>query len=333
MVFKCSESLQTITSGLGWVVSTCELQGLLKLFNDHVQAQHFFCRLLNAICQLQLQQMDQIQANYPAIDLGDAGNRIAYQITTEKGGDKVQHTLNKFVEHELDKTYDTLKMLVIGDRQESYKKVKVPPGLQFDCDCDILSVPELVKHLDTLPSPRLEAVEAIMREDLSASPVPRKTQRDELVEWLHQNAFRESLSCVLQQVLRLAQIVGNTSVERWARLELFGYNKEGGMLETDIVPEYRTIVGQYIDRCNRRLQVPPNWHFVNCDRLRFGAATLEELPKQNEMQNIADLGFIDLLRRELKVEVERFCFSPIAVVNVINAIRSQAMDQIRELER
>jgi hypothetical protein len=177
MVFKRTDSLQEITRRLGWIVSTCKLQGLLKLFNDHVQAQHFFCRLLNAIYQLQLQQMDRIQVNYPAIDLGDAGNRIAYQITTEKRGDKVQHTLDTFLTHHLDKTYDTLKILVIGDRQETYKSVKVPNGLQFDCDRDILDIPELVKHLDTLPSTRLEELEVIMRQELlsegSSGPRPR----------------------------------------------------------------------------------------------------------------------------------------------------------------
>ncbi len=166
MVFKRAESLRAITEGLGRIVSTCALQGLLKLFDNHVQAQHFFCRLLNAIYGLQLQQMDQIQANYPAIDLGDPANRIAYQITTEKGGDKVQHTLDKFVEHGLHNTYDTLKIFVIGERQGTYKSVKLPDVIQFDCDGDILGMPEFVKHLNTLPSPRLEVVEAIFNEEL-----------------------------------------------------------------------------------------------------------------------------------------------------------------------
>lgn len=174
MVFKRTESLRAITDGLGRIVHTCALQGLLKLFDDHVQAQHFFCRLLNAIYGLQLQQMDQIQANYPAIDLGDPTNRVAYQVTAEKGRDKVQHTLDKFVEHGLQATYDTLKILVIGDRQATYKTVKVPDAIQFDCDGDILGIADLVRHLNTLPSGRLEEVEAIMNEELVPA---RKTEQ------------------------------------------------------------------------------------------------------------------------------------------------------------
>jgi hypothetical protein len=166
MVFRRTESLRAITDALGRIIHACALQGLLRLFDDHVQAQHFFCRLLNAIYGLQLQEMDQIQANYPAIDLGDPTNRVAYQITADKGGDKIQQTLNGFVNHGLQASYDTLKILVVGDRQATYKTVKVPEVIQFDCDTDVMGIADLVRHLNTLPSPRLEEVEAILNQEL-----------------------------------------------------------------------------------------------------------------------------------------------------------------------
>jgi hypothetical protein len=168
MVFKSADYLRTITEGLCWIVQTCELQGLVKLFDNHVQAQRFFCRLLNSAYQLQLQQMDQIQDNYPAIDLGDPVNRVAYQITTEKRGDKVQTTLTKFVEHELQKQYDVLKILVLGDRQATYKSVVVPDQVKFDCDEDIIGVSELLKHLAKLDTPRLAALAEIFQEELES---------------------------------------------------------------------------------------------------------------------------------------------------------------------
>src|SRR5262249_21755746 len=104
MVFKSGDSLRTITEALGWIMQTCRLQGMIKLFDNHVQAQRFFCRFLNSAYSLQLQQMDHIQTNYPAIDLGDAKNKVAYQITTDKGSDKIQHTLDKFVTHGLSRS-------------------------------------------------------------------------------------------------------------------------------------------------------------------------------------------------------------------------------------
>jgi len=56
--------------------------------------------------------MDKVRANYPAIDLGDAKRKVAYQITTEKRANKIQSTLDKFIQHKLNETYDTLKILI-----------------------------------------------------------------------------------------------------------------------------------------------------------------------------------------------------------------------------
>jgi hypothetical protein len=161
-----SDSLAAIADGLALIKSSCEQRGLLKLFDNHVVAQHFFCRFLNAAFGLQLVQMDEIRANYPAIDLGDLTNRVAYQVTTERRSDKVQHTLNKFVEHGLEKHYDTLRILIIGDRQATYKSVVVPSQLSFDCDRDIMGIEELVKYLGTLDSDRLGMLQAVLAEEL-----------------------------------------------------------------------------------------------------------------------------------------------------------------------
>jgi hypothetical protein len=116
-MFNSGDYLRSIADGLSRVERTCELQGILRLFDDHVLAERFFCRLLNSAYQIQLQHMEQIQSNHPAFDLGDGQSRVAYQITTDKTGEKVQHTLDKFVEKGFEKQYDRLRILIIGNRQ------------------------------------------------------------------------------------------------------------------------------------------------------------------------------------------------------------------------
>jgi hypothetical protein len=177
MVFKRADCLGAIADGLAWIRVSCEQRGWLKLFDNHVVAQHFFCRFLNAAFNLRLVELDLIQANFPAIDLGDTTNRIAYQVTTERGGDKVQHTLDKFVEHELEKQYDSLRVLIVGSRQSTYKSVTVPASLQFDCDQDILGIEELVKYIGSLDSDRLGQLETILAEELKQPAPPRVRQR------------------------------------------------------------------------------------------------------------------------------------------------------------
>jgi len=165
-MFNRADYLRTITDGLRRVERTCELQGILRLFDDHTLAERFFCLILNAAYELQLQHMEQIRSNHPAFDLGDAKKRVAYQITADEKGKKVQHTLDKFVGHGFEKQYDKLRILIIGNRQASYKSVKVPPQIQFDCDSDIIGIPELLEHIATLDTARLRELSEIIEVEL-----------------------------------------------------------------------------------------------------------------------------------------------------------------------
>jgi hypothetical protein len=172
MVFKRADALRSISEGLTWVQLTCEQQGLLKLFDNHIVAQHFFCRLLNAVFGLQLEEMDLVRANYPAIDLGDKVNGIAYQITTERRGEKMQSTLDQFVAYELHKQYSELKILVIGDRQSGYKALNIPSELSFTWEDDIIDIGGLLQvigRLDTGPLERLADVVQAEIKGVSAS--------------------------------------------------------------------------------------------------------------------------------------------------------------------
>jgi hypothetical protein len=72
-----------IADGLGAIKSSCEHRGLLHLLDNHTVAQNFFCRLLNAAYDLDLVELDNLEENFPAIDLGDTNKRIAYRVTTQ----------------------------------------------------------------------------------------------------------------------------------------------------------------------------------------------------------------------------------------------------------
>lgn len=231
MVFKRGDALRTITHSLGCIVSTCELQGVLKLFDDHVLAQYFFCRVLNSIFSLQLKEMDRIQTNYPAIDLGDQANRIAFQITADRKSDKIQHTLDRFVGHGLHDQYDILRILVLGNRQGTYKSVTVPQALQFDCDRDILGVQELLKHIDTLPTPRLVALAGIFVEELSqfashnACSQQAPDQEKKVLEYLaeYHKVVEKHRGYILTQIILLQ---GLTDLSAWKRATVDGTLKQ-----------------------------------------------------------------------------------------------------------
>lgn len=167
-MFKRTEALTTIADGLGAIKSSCEHRGLLRLFDNNKVAQHFFCRLLNVAYNLDLVELDNIKENFPAIDLGDTKKRFAFQVTTEKVSKKVTKTLETFCQHNLDEQFDTLKILIIGDRQETYGAVEVPDMIKFSVGDDIIDIAGLLKHIATLDTAHLETIQKILAEEVSS---------------------------------------------------------------------------------------------------------------------------------------------------------------------
>jgi hypothetical protein len=167
MVLRRQESLYNITTGLAWLATLCRLRGLLHLFDANVIAHEFFCRLLSEIFDLNLTVLDRLAANFPAIDLGDETNRRSFQITSERGGDKVQKTLNTYAANNLFEKYGQLNIVVIGEKQVTYKKLVLPTAFTFDPTTDILDVADLIKTIESLPTDKLERLAEIVRSEIN----------------------------------------------------------------------------------------------------------------------------------------------------------------------
>ena len=148
MPLKREDPIKTITEGISWLATQCKLRSALHLFDANTIAHEFYCHLLDEIFDLELEVMDRIQANFPAIDLGDAVRKRVFQITADKSGDKVQATLNAYAKHNLQKKYGHLQIIVIGDRQSTYKSVVVPVGVTFSTETDVIGLDELLKIID-----------------------------------------------------------------------------------------------------------------------------------------------------------------------------------------
>jgi len=157
----------------------------------------------------------------------------------------------------------------------------------------------------------------------------RLSTAEELVDWIQNEGLEKPLSQVLPRALKLARLINDNELEHWIQMEINGYDKKGGMTEKDVVPEYREISGKHMDQYNRMLKISnPDLAFVNTYRFRLGVRQLEELSNKNEMQNIRDETFVDLIKEHLKVDVIRFCFNPVEVTGVLERIRSELLNKL-----
>ncbi len=126
-------------------------------------AEDFFCQLLNIGFDLNLRNMNVIQKNYPAIDLGDERARVCVQVTSENSSIKLGSTLAKFREHGLGEKFDNLIFLVISDR--SLPKMQTSPDLEID----VWGIPALVTNLvSDANTAKLERMNNFIRDNLKS---------------------------------------------------------------------------------------------------------------------------------------------------------------------
>ncbi|MAX35782.1 MAG: hypothetical protein CME33_04340 [Gimesia sp.] len=192
MLYKREKLLRTICNSLTWIKTVCELESLLHLFNIHTISEHFFCRFLNEAYDLSLIDLNKVTQNYPALDLGDAAKRMAFQVTSNGNRTKIQSTLDRCDPNYKTKNgnqpkisikdYDHIRFIVFGKKQKRYTTLKWNPKLTFDPQKDILDIKDLVKHADSLTTPKLNALVQIISQELTVgsgieSAIPHTDQQ------------------------------------------------------------------------------------------------------------------------------------------------------------
>lgn len=103
--------------------------------------------------------------NYPAIDLGDETARVAFQITSTSGREKINKTLRKFVEHELYEKYDKLIIYILTEKPDSsgkgYEEI-IQGKFTFDKDKDIWDYRDILREVANFQIDKARKVESIL---------------------------------------------------------------------------------------------------------------------------------------------------------------------------
>lgn len=126
-------------------------------------SEDLYCDLLNTALEYELRNMNWVDDNFPAIDLGDDEEKLAVQITSTGTADKVKRTLTRFYDHKLNQRYTRLIVLIAGEAKCKPDKFD-HPGLQLE----IWGTVELMQELRKLSVKKLRAVESFLKERVDA---------------------------------------------------------------------------------------------------------------------------------------------------------------------
>jgi hypothetical protein len=125
-----------------------------------------FIPILKSVFNLpHLINLNRKQKNFPGIDLGDDHDRVAFQITSTTGIEKVKFTVGQFMSRSYYNTFDELYVLMLGRKQASYSQNAVNTLLSedfsFNCAKHIIDLGDILRMVTGL---RLAAQERVLTE-------------------------------------------------------------------------------------------------------------------------------------------------------------------------
>lgn len=140
-------------------------------FNDiNKSAERLFIDVLNIAYNLRLRDMNAIQDNYPAIDLGDYASRTCIQVTSESTNQKFRNTVAKFKEKQLDRDFDKLIFLIISNKD-------LCSLTDRDINTSVINLNDLYKAISVLHDRDIFYIESYLAENL----VSRVEQSDSIL--------------------------------------------------------------------------------------------------------------------------------------------------------
>lgn len=170
---------KSIISSLSWLSTQVEVNNKLNLTDINVHAENFYRDLLNLVFDYDLVNINIVEPNAAAIDLGDQGSRIAIQVTSTSSLAKTRHTVDKFIEKELYKHYEKLIILNIAKKIDHSVETVGDDNYSLDTKDDIWDIGSLSVKINDFELKKLQEISEFLNEQLYVKPaegLPRNVE-------------------------------------------------------------------------------------------------------------------------------------------------------------
>jgi hypothetical protein len=148
-----------------------------NLYDINIHAEGFLIPVLNEVFGIRLENLNTTQKkNFPAVDLADFNNRVAFQVTATSDFDKIKSTLEKFKNHKLNEFFDILYIYIITHKKDKYNddklKAFIPNDFIFSTTEHIIDKDNLLQKITALSStPKIEAIAKIYEHEFSDAQI------------------------------------------------------------------------------------------------------------------------------------------------------------------
>lgn len=225
--------------------------------------------------------------NYPAIDLVDPKNRVAFQITSDNSLSKVKSTIEKFIKYELYNSYDKLYFYFLKDGKFNIKSEEltniISDHFDFDISKNILNNTTILSIIKKIEISRLQNIATYLSSEFGEKSTEIRNQKSRIdrikINKSEEKIFNNLIELKIPSKIYLAELsIDRDEIikESWST----DYKLKKSTGERNIVKW--TLINKYEHYKN-------DYHTYNKKLLTF-----RDLHQNNEiLRNVIDLGTID----------------------------------------
>jgi hypothetical protein len=170
---------KSVINSLTWLSTQVTIANRLNLTDINVHSENFYRDLLNLAFGYSLVNINIIDPNAAAIDLGDEGNKFAIQVTSTSALSKTRHTVTKFIEKGLHEKYDRLVILNITAKTAHTAPVVGDEIYRLNTKDDIWDIGNLAVMINNLELSKIQEISNFLNQQLYIKPtesLPRNVE-------------------------------------------------------------------------------------------------------------------------------------------------------------
>lgn len=175
------EYQKSIINSLTWLSTQVAVHNKLNLTDINVHSENFYRDLLNLAFGYNLVNINIIDPNATAIDLGDDGSKFAIQVTSTSALAKTRHTVNKFIENGLYEKYDRLVILNIASKTTHTVSNVGDESYSLNTKKDIWDIGDLAVMINDLELSKIQEISSFLNQQLYIQPTEKLPRNVETI--------------------------------------------------------------------------------------------------------------------------------------------------------
>jgi len=132
----------------------------------NIYIEDYYRKILNIALGVNMENLNATRSNEPGLDIGDKTAKIAFQVTSNKTSAKINNTLEKIKDNDLQTVFTCIRILIVGEKQGSYTGVDetLCKELSFNIS-NIWDITDVLKLVVTLETRQVKEIHDYIKEE------------------------------------------------------------------------------------------------------------------------------------------------------------------------